>query len=102
MHYYGEVILHLQKYSRRLNVSYFFHQGSHYRDILLNAKYLVLLKNVRDRNQFLYLASQAYPEDSHSLYEAYRDAITAAQLSHIGFCPRHGRQTKVSNQCLFR
>jgi len=32
------------------------------------------LKNARDKNQFLYLARQAYPEDSHSLYYAYRDA----------------------------
>jgi len=51
-----------------------FHQGTNCRDISLNAKYLVLLKNVRDKNQFLYLARQAYPEDSHSLYDAYRDA----------------------------
>ena len=51
-----------------------FHQGTNCRDISLNAKYLVVLKNVRDKNQFLYLARQAYPEDSHSLYDAYRDA----------------------------
>ena len=52
----------------------FFHQGKHCRDISLNAKYLVLLKNVRDKNQFLYLARQAYPEDSQSFLEAYLDA----------------------------
>jgi len=51
-----------------------FHQGTNFRDISLNTKYLVLLKNVRYTNQFLYLARQAYPEDSHSLYDAYRDA----------------------------
>jgi len=51
-----------------------FHQVTNCRDISPNAKYLVLLKNVRDKNQFLYLARQAYPEDSHSLYYAYRDA----------------------------
>ena len=51
-----------------------FHQGTNCRDILLNAKYLVLLKNVRDKNHFLYLERQAYPEDSHSLYNVYRDA----------------------------
>ena len=34
---------------------------------------MVLLKNVRDKNQF-YLARQAYPEDSHILYKAYLDA----------------------------
>ena len=52
-----------------------FHQASDCRDISLNAKHLVLLKNVRDKNQFPYLARQAYPDDSHSLYESYLDAI---------------------------
>jgi len=33
-----------------------FHQGRFCRDISLNAKYLVLLKNVRDKNQFMFLA----------------------------------------------
>jgi hypothetical protein len=40
----------------------------------LNAKYLVALKNVRDRNQFAYLARQVLPEASASLCEAYREA----------------------------
>ena len=51
-----------------------FHHGTNCGNISLKAKYLVLFKNVRDKNQFLYLARQAYPEDSHSLYDAYRDA----------------------------
>jgi hypothetical protein len=51
-----------------------FHQGKHCRDISLNAKYLVLLKNVRDKNQFTHLARQVYPENSSSLYKAYLDA----------------------------
>ena len=53
-----------------------FHRGPNCRDISLNAKYLVLLKNIRDKNQFLYLATQAYPEDSHSLCDSYRDATS--------------------------
>ena len=52
----------------------FFHQAPHCRDISLNAKYLVALKNVRDRNQFSYLARQVLPEASASLCEAYREA----------------------------
>jgi len=56
-----------------------FHQGNNCRDISLNAKYLVLLKNVRDKNQFLYLARQACPEDSHSLLDAYLDATRQPQ-----------------------
>ena len=52
----------------------FFHQGTHCRDISLNAKYLVLLENVRDKNQILYLARQEYPEDRHNIYKAYLHA----------------------------
>jgi hypothetical protein len=48
----------------------FFHQVPHCRDISLNAKYLVALKNVRDRNQFAYLARQVLPEASASLCNA--------------------------------
>jgi hypothetical protein len=32
------------------------------------------IKNVRDKNQFLYLARQAYPENPESLYRAYLEA----------------------------
>jgi len=52
----------------------FFHQVPHCRDILLNAKYLVALKNVRDRNQFALFARQVLPGASARLCEAYREA----------------------------
>jgi len=52
-----------------------FHQGRYCRAILLFAKYLVLLKNFRDKNQFLYLARQVNPEGRESLYKAYVNAI---------------------------
>jgi hypothetical protein len=51
-----------------------FHKGKHCPDILLNAKYLVLLKNVRDKNQFTHLNRQVYPENTRSLYKPYVDA----------------------------
>jgi len=51
-----------------------FQQGRYCRDISLNAKYLVLLKNVRDKNQFMFFARQVYRENSASLYKAYLDA----------------------------
>ena len=53
-----------------------FHQGRKCTDISLNAKYVVALKNVRDRNQFSFLARQVYPENSDSLYRAYLDATS--------------------------
>jgi hypothetical protein len=44
------------------------------RDISLNAKYSVALKNVRDQSQFQYWARQVHPEDRDSVYKAYLDA----------------------------
>jgi hypothetical protein len=74
-------------------VCHLFKKGCHYRnisvilitqnlfhqvfivDISLNAKYIVLLKNVRDKRQFSHPASQVYPEYSIGMYKAYLDAI---------------------------
>jgi hypothetical protein len=55
-----------------------FHQGTYCRDISLNTKYLVLLKNTTDKQQFTHLAGRVYPENNKSLYEAYLDAIDKA------------------------
>ena len=60
------------KGSHRRNISVIliaqnlFHQGRFCRDISLNAKYSVALKNVGDKSQFQYLARQVHPEDSDS------------------------------------
>jgi len=51
-----------------------FQQGRFCRDISLNAKYSVALKNFRDRSQFQYLARQVHPEDSDSLHKSYLEA----------------------------
>jgi len=45
---------HHRKNSVILITQNLFHQGRYCRDISLNAKYLVLLKNVRDKNQFIF------------------------------------------------
>jgi len=55
-----------------------FHQGRFCRDISLNAKYSVSLKNVRDKSRFQYLARQVHPEDSDSLYKSYLEATKRA------------------------
>ena len=47
-----------------------FHQSNRFGDISLNAKYLILLKNVRDRSQFSPLAQQLYPKLSVDLYDS--------------------------------
>jgi len=46
-----------------------FHQANYCREISLNAKYLVLLKNVRDNQKFMCLARQV------QLYKVYLEAI---------------------------
>jgi hypothetical protein len=51
-----------------------FHQGELCRDISLNAKYIVVLKIVRDKKQFSHLALQVLPHDSKVLSDAYLNA----------------------------
>ena len=53
-----------------------FNQANHCRDISLNSKYLILLKNVRDRSQFSRLAQQVYPKNSVDLYDSFLDATS--------------------------
>src|SRR5258705_3240259 len=55
----------------------FFHQGKPSRDMSLNAHYLCIFKNPRDRSQISYLARQLYPEDSKFLAQAYAEATIA-------------------------
>lgn len=53
-----------------------FHQGHGQRDISLNANYIVVFKNPRDRAQIRHLARQVYPENSRFLQEAFHDATS--------------------------
>lgn len=57
-----------------------FHQSKHCRDISLNAKYLVIFKNPRDKAQFNHLARQIYPENV--LQKMYK-RITHAGHSYL-------------------
>ena len=52
----------------------FFHKGSQMRDISLNAHYLVLFKNARDKSQVQHLARQMYPGQSKFFQEVFEDA----------------------------
>lgn len=72
------------KGSHHRNLSVFFitqnlfHQGKGQRDISLNAHYIVLFKNPRDRAQIKHLARQVYPQDPKFVEEAYEDATRPA------------------------
>ena len=51
----------------------FFHQGPRCRDISLNAKYVVIFKNPRDKLQFQYLARQIHPENPKEMLRIYKE-----------------------------
>jgi hypothetical protein len=51
-----------------------FHQANYCRAISLNAKYMVLLKNVMDNQQFMCLARQVLPGGPNQLYKTYLKA----------------------------
>jgi len=70
---------HHRNISVNLITQNLFHQGRNCRDISLNAHYVVALINERDKNQFMYLANEVYPEDSLGLYNAYLDATYKPQ-----------------------
>jgi len=53
-----------------------FHQERGQRDISLNANYIVVFKNPRDRAQIRHLARQVYPDDPKFLEVAYYDATS--------------------------
>ncbi|KAF0146916.1 MAG: hypothetical protein FD143_3170, partial [Ignavibacteria bacterium] len=51
-----------------------FYHGKEMRNISLNAHYLVLYKNPRDKSQIRFLAQQTFPENSKFLCNAYQNA----------------------------
>ena len=59
-----------------------FVKGVHSRTISLNAHYLILMKNSRDRAQISHLARQVYPNNSRFLVDSYNDA-TAKPYSYL-------------------
>ena len=59
-----------------------FHQTSQSRNISLNAKYIILFKNPRDKQQFSHLARQIYPENSRELMRVYNEVM---QTPHAYF-----------------
>lgn len=54
----------------------FFHKSSFARDISLNASYIVLMKNPRDKAQINFIARQVSVENPRFLVEAFQDATT--------------------------
>ena len=57
-------------------VQNFFHQSKLMRTISLNAQYIILLKNFRDKNQIEYLGKQLFGKKSKYFVEIFDDATS--------------------------
>lgn len=55
-----------------------FYQGKESRTISLNAHYIVLFKNIRDRTQIISLSKQMFPGNVKYMQEAYEDSTKKA------------------------
>lgn len=60
-----------------------FHRSAQSRNISLNAQYIILLKNPRDKQQFSHLAYQIYPENSRELVRVYNQVMLTAHAYFI-------------------
>jgi ABC-type oligopeptide transport system ATPase subunit len=73
-----------------------FMKGKHSRTISLNAHYLILMKNTRDRAQISHLARQVYPHNSRFLTEVYNDAtLTPYSYLLLDFKPQTAENMRV-------
>ena len=78
----GRVVDVFSKGSHHRNLSVIFitqnifHQGKGARDMSLNAHYIVVFKNPRDRSQINTFSRQVYPENTKFVQEAFSDATS--------------------------
>lgn len=86
--------MHLQSYLLKLGERALFcdtehiSSGMHCRDISLNVKYLALLRNARDPNQFFRFEQQVYPIHSVNLYDLYLHATVNPHGIMYSICHR--------------
>lgn len=73
---------HHNKLSVMLITQNLFHQSKYARDISLNFSYLCIMNNIRDRQQFHYLARQLYPENPSELVKVYK-GVTQDPYSYL-------------------
>lgn len=78
-----------------------FNPNKETRTITLNAQYMVMFKNVRDKSQITYLARQMYPSRPKHMAEAYFDA-TSEPYSYLFVDLKSGTDDKLRlKSCIF-
>ena len=66
-----------------LLVQNIFHGGAFMRTISLNSRYIVLMRNNRDKLQVMNLAKQMFPNNTHFLCDAYEDSIKMSKYGYL-------------------
>ena len=52
-------------------------------EFIINANYIIILNNPRDRSQFTYLARQIEPGNTNYLNECYYDAVESKEYGYL-------------------
>ena len=75
--------------SHNKNVSIFilvqnvFHRGNYMRCISLNCRYIIVMRNNRDKSQIVTLGKQLYPYNTRFLRDAYEDSIKLSKYGYL-------------------
>ena len=96
--------------SHHKNISVFllvqnaFTPEKYFRTMSVNAKYMIILNNPRDRLQFYKLALQVEPENYQYMKECYYDAVVIKQYGYLflDFCQTTHRLLKVQTNFCFK
>lgn len=60
-----------------------FHGGNFMRTISLNCRYIVLMRNNRDKMQVMNLAKQMFPNNARYLCDAYEDSVKMSKYGYL-------------------
>ena len=75
--------------SHHLNLAVFllvqnlFHGGDYFRCMSLNCRYIILMRNNREKAQVVNLGKQIFPQNTRYLKEAYEDSIKLSKYGYL-------------------
>ena len=74
---------HHRKIAIFLLVQNLFHGGDFMRTISLNCRYIILMRNNRDKMQVMSLAKQMFPNNTRFLCDAYEDSTKMSKYGYL-------------------
>ena len=75
--------------AHHLNIAVFllvqnlFHGGDYFRCMSLNCRYIILMRNNREKSQVVNLGKQIFPQNTRYLKEAYEDSIKLSKYGYL-------------------